>query len=159
MFEILEYQGGISDNDAGIYFFNDMADANEAHGKNIWHTGQLDPEVICHNLGCPPEAIITVCTCIGTQNVAKFKETSEAVNQVKLCMAVIRIPFLQTDFLITLNVPLKISPSSSSIKSVSSFPPAETSHPHLSIVNDNDGNTLLKIVESLRILDFTLFDV
>lgn len=49
---------------------------------------------------------------VGKQNIAKFHETAR--NEVNIFMAIARLPAVNTDVVITFNVPTSINPQSSS---------------------------------------------
>jgi hypothetical protein len=83
------------------------------------------------------------------QGVSKFKE--RATNTVRIYMAIIRMPAIQTDFMVTLNVPIVIDPLSSS-SAVGTATNDTTSQ-------DRYHSMLRDILQSLSVLDWHLFDV
>jgi hypothetical protein len=51
---------------------------------------------------------------VGDQRVAKFKESDDAKNTIRIFLANIRLPTVTTDLVISISVPLQINPASSS---------------------------------------------
>lgn len=93
--EVLE-QKEVPDTEAMEFFLNDLASFNEATEAKVLHTKPLAPEEVPH-LGC------RAFMAVGQQMVAKFKE--ERVDPVQIYAAVLRLPEVTTDILITLNDP------------------------------------------------------
>lgn len=81
---------------------------------------------------------------LGRQHVAKFKESAK--NVVEIYMAIIRIPSITTDILITFNVPTNVHPQSSSSSNISNT--AQQTEP---------GKIFQEVLRTFKILDWGLF--
>mmetsp|Transcript_6132 Transcript_6132/g.7021 ORF Transcript_6132/g.7021 Transcript_6132/m.7021 type:complete len:192 (+) Transcript_6132:137-712(+) len=112
--EILEHLKDQTDSTAAQYYFKDLADANGSQDTKIEEVKLLQPSD--HKNSSLDGNV--VCGLVGNQVVSKFRESSEAANDVKIYLAVIRLPQYDSDILITMNVPIKISPTSSSSTAV-----------------------------------------
>jgi hypothetical protein len=100
----------------------------------------------------------------GQQQVAKFREkTKAALNTVELFLAVIRLPQVATELLITVNVPLVIGPESSShtanpVQSSPDAQPTTTTTSHASMHDLQIGEAHLRtLLSSININDWHLF--
>jgi hypothetical protein len=119
--ELLEQAEEVErDEDAPRYYFQELAETNEAEGRStVQSVRRLTPEEMPQcGVGGPgggPSGS-SAWMLVGQQAVAKFHEGPQAANTVRIYMAVLRLPSVGTDLLFTMNVPLVISPSSSSAK-------------------------------------------
>lgn len=99
--EILEHQTTKSDNDAARYFFEDLAEANGSTQNNTFTIVSMGAQSGSNDR----------CICgIGMQEIRKGKETDIAGNprdvplvRVQVELAVVRLPQVQTDLLLTLS--------------------------------------------------------
>lgn len=107
MVELLDLQEEVKDADAAAFFFNDLAQANDATGMNIERIEPLAHDAMPHL-----DAGVVKSMCTGTQTVAKAKDDPSAVNCVHVLLANIRLRSVGTDVLITMNTPLTVSKDS-----------------------------------------------
>eukprot|EP00753_Platysulcus_tardus_P022529 PLAT9740.2.p1 GENE.PLAT9740.2~~PLAT9740.2.p1 ORF type:complete len:191 (+),score=75.92 PLAT9740.2:64-636(+) len=130
-----------SDEEAASYFFNDLAESNDAAADyTVLHSELLLADYVP---GFPAE----VCKAfiVGDQAIAKFKEAAK--NLVRIYMTVIRLPMFGTDVLVTMNVPLDVAPESSSAKW--SWEPSP---------DDPEGfHTFRNVLSQFELLDVGLF--
>ena len=104
--EILEYVS--SEQLAGMaparYFFNDIAEANGAVAGSVrvLSTAQIPSVEACPSL---PSADIEVHRIIGEQRIAKFGAPGRPANAIAILLLNIRCVAIQTDIIITMNVP------------------------------------------------------
>ncbi|RUO95599.1 hypothetical protein BC936DRAFT_143646 [Jimgerdemannia flammicorona] len=92
------------------YHFQQLGEDNDAADTQITSIVTLSPAEVPN---MPPTAIPILLT--GTQSITKFNESgSEATNFVGILLAVIRLPQVTTDMVISYNLPLAIGPQSSS---------------------------------------------
>lgn len=116
--EIVERQD-LPDADAPGFYFGDLAQTNGADGSGLAAVEGV-VEVTAANapqlLGdARPQASGARAFLVsGWQRVAKFKEGEGARNEVCIRLAVVRLPAVGTDVLITINAPARISAESSS---------------------------------------------
>jgi hypothetical protein len=83
----------------------------------------------------------------GVQKISKFNET-KAYNTVEIILAVVRLTKVCTDFVISVNAPVKLSSASSEQESVK-----ETS----AISIDTVKQEILTILKGLQVKDWDLF--
>ncbi|CAJ1353534.1 unnamed protein product [Effrenium voratum] len=134
MIEILERKD-VADEEAMHFFLSDLAAFNDASEASILRSGPLAPEEVPHVPGaCAAKAV-------GEQIVAKFREDRR--NRVQIHAAVLRLPQVSTDVLITLNDPVSIDPESSSADAPVPVESAEA--------------ILAAVLRSFRIADWGLF--
>ncbi|XP_077170148.1 ran guanine nucleotide release factor isoform X2 [Paroedura picta] len=99
--ELLEYQAGVPDEAAVRYHFEDVVDASG--GPEVLTQESLSPHLLALE-GCSSAWNLTAC-----QLVAKFDE--DAKNEVRLHLALLRLPQYGTDVLLTFNDPTCIQPT------------------------------------------------
>jgi hypothetical protein len=116
--EIVERQD-LPEADAPGFYFGDLAQTNGADGAGLAAIEGV-VEVTAANapqlLGDarPQASGARAFVVSGWQRVAKFKEGEGARNEVCIRLAVVRLPAVGTDVLITVNAPARISAESSS---------------------------------------------
>ena len=111
--EIVEYEEklrALEDRDHALFYFKDLAQANEAFSFKI---DQVETGVL-GRLAHPLTPKSKVNLVFGTQQVSKYREGAEASNEVLVCLGHICLPEYETEILVTLNSPLSISRASSS---------------------------------------------
>ena len=76
----------------------------------------IDPLPLLFTLPCssPFSAGIYKSFTVSSQRISKFKESADAANTVQIYLAVVRLRSVQTDLLISFNVPLAFGHGSSS---------------------------------------------
>lgn len=111
--ELLDREVDTRDENAAEYFFRDLADTNEAaEGATILFCEQLTSEQVpgvlassdAHTAGAYAAGLL------GLQSVVKFRGKAAAAHTVQIYLAVIRLPAVGTDLLVTLNVPISATP-------------------------------------------------
>ena len=115
--ELLAHQDDVADSNAGVFFFNNLAEDNDAsEGARVDASAMLSAvDMAPYLAGCGPAGAHPVVAAVrGVQLVSKFNEGEEARNRVVIYLAVIRLPSKDTDVVLTLNVPTKLSTASSS---------------------------------------------
>jgi len=108
--EILEMESSQSNEKAGLFFFEDLAAANGSTDNKVEECSPLVSTGMVPCIASSEKACANIV--IGTQQVAKFRESAKNLIRVFLCN--IRLPKFNTDILITLNCPIEISSGSSS---------------------------------------------
>jgi len=106
--DLNQYQN-VADEKAAKYFLDDLAETNEAKNCNVLASGVFTQKEI-PNMGSDWYASFV----IGEQKISKFNESSAAANTVQLFLVNIRLKKYKTDILITFNVPVQFSETSSS---------------------------------------------
>ncbi len=154
--ELLERSDDVADDALLAHVFSDLVEPEDTASLSV--TAHLDAAVVAPALAQSCERISAaaplVVTASGLQHVAKFKESER--NTVKIMLAAVRLADVATDILITMNVPTRITPGTSSAASVDAR------------VVDSDGNVaadviasadavLQALLASLRIDDWGLF--
>ncbi len=135
--ELLSYEN-VSDVEACRHHFADLAQANEAEAQII-HTEQLPLSEIPY---LQNSGNISAGYLVGIQDVAKFNE--KAKNRVYVHLVNIRIPFKETDILITVNHPHQLDQTSSSWGTQQSS-------------TSSISQLLIEILRTFNINDWTLF--
>lgn len=131
--EILE-QKDVNDAEAIDFFLSDLAAFNEATESKVMHSRPLEPEEVSNLPTC------RAFTGVGQQVVAKFREDHSG--PVQIHCAVLRLPDVTTDILITLNDPHALHQSDPP-----DVLPAEVTSEVI----------FARLLKSFRILDWTLF--
>jgi len=138
--EILGREASVSDDEAAEYFFRDLAEANGIASPDGMQFVKLITEMPFTATDLPPTAVIR--GGIGRQRVAQGRDTDVAGNPrqleakwVRIDLCIVRLPSVSTDLLITLTTPGEA---------------AQDTMEYL------DG-TFLTILQSFRIIDWTLF--
>jgi hypothetical protein len=109
----------VADAAAVAYYLADLAEANDAADGAVFRgarrlTAEEMPQLAASS---PAAAGCSAWVGAGDQAVSKVREGDHARNAVRVYAAVLRLPEINTDLLITMNVPLVISASSSSAAS------------------------------------------
>jgi len=107
-------QADVPDRECANFHFQELARSNEAEGsfQRIHSSRPLAQEEL-PGVAAPGLLRFVV---LGEQAISKFRE--EARNTVRIYMAVIRLPHITTDILITLNEPVHVAEGSSSQKNI-----------------------------------------
>jgi len=90
----------------------------------------------------------------GRQLVAKYREGAQAANTIQVWLALVRLPSVKTDILITLNHALAISPLSSSSSS------SKNNNGSGSIVAQREEDVQIlfsTLLRSLNVVDYSIF--
>ncbi|KAF9978454.1 hypothetical protein BGZ73_002350 [Actinomortierella ambigua] len=162
--EILELATDAADDQCAPFHFRQLAEDNDAEDSQILQVKRVPNAELPQ---WPADAKIYLLE--GQQRVAKFNEAKtrpapsaaaaaaaaaagavpvqDPHNLVEIRMAVVRLPHVTTDMVLTYNAPLVISDASSS---------KQVSHSHEGSVHEAEH--LFRILaESLRVVDWTLF--
>lgn len=108
MVEIVEHSGDVPDDSCLDFFWNDLADANEATVKELVRSSRINIDEIPGVSGASFAGYVS-----GNQAVTKGRQEGEqARNVVAISLGVIRLPHKTSDVLISSNAPLYISPVS-----------------------------------------------
>ncbi|CEP11839.1 hypothetical protein [Parasitella parasitica] len=113
IYELLD-QVGATEKKVAEHHFRQLADDNEAEDCNILSVDTLNPQEVSPLL---PQDTSEIYVLQGQQKIAKFNETN-AFNTVEIVMAVVRLTNVKTDFVISVNAPIKLAQASSEQKSV-----------------------------------------
>ena len=126
IFEIVEAQSSVSDAGAPAFFWDDLADANDAKGDGDaqLEASEVIPDTAMPGLpgyaadgggaapgGAAPGSV-TKLGLVGQQRVAKYREAAR--NTVRVYMLVLRIPGKGSEVLVHMNAPLAVDAASSS---------------------------------------------
>lgn len=137
----LQEHHSIPDNEAGEFYFNDLAAANDAVFAKMTELTPLKLETLPGLKGAS-----YCCIVVGEQAASKGRES--ALNKVHVQILVARLPSHGTDMLVTLNTPIFISQGSTAAEQAGSgYKEAHLSAPQL----------FQQVVSTLRILDWSLF--
>jgi len=112
--EILEFEDSYDDEKAARYFFMDLADANGSENNEIELQEAVADKRSMTALRQFRDARMNIV--IGTQEVAKFRESAKNVIRVFLCN--LRLPGFKSDVLISFNTPVLVDPDSSSARAL-----------------------------------------
>ena len=142
--EILQYQNDVSDEKAAKFFFEELAEQNDASSFSI-----LSSELL--SVSSRPKLPSSTCVTFlkGIQDAAKFREKSK--NKIAVFQCVVRLRNVLADLLITLTVPIQINLSSSSAKVVT-----DSVLKHGVDLRDSE-NLLRTMIHSFAVLDWSLF--
>ncbi len=88
------------------------------------------------------------CVASGLQAVSKGRQGAEAANQVAVLLAVLRLPSVRSDLLLTLNSPVTIAPQSQA---------AEHAGAGAKLRHAQAPALMLQLLASLQIVDWSLF--
>ncbi len=144
--EIVEYDSQISDQNIAEYHFKDLAEANDAlENCTIFHQQLLYPTNTQNSLHFDSSIdTFSKAIIVGTQQVAKYKETAK--NIVNVYLFIIRLPQYQSEILISMNDPVLLNPQSSASTNAVATSDASASM-----------SLFQQIVQSFKIVDFELF--
>ncbi|PRP77205.1 ran guanine nucleotide release factor-like [Planoprotostelium fungivorum] len=107
IFELLTLTEEVADRDAAQFYFQDLAEANDAQN----HSQVLSVNVLTDN-DMPHMPGVYKTMIVGRQAISKYKESARNIVDVYMC--IIRLREQTTDIVITLNDPQVIHPESSS---------------------------------------------
>eukprot|EP01027_Heterolobosea_sp_BB2_P011451 GEZU01016660.1.p1 GENE.GEZU01016660.1~~GEZU01016660.1.p1 ORF type:complete len:160 (+),score=26.60 GEZU01016660.1:56-535(+) len=108
IFEILEYDPSIPNENIAKYHFDEIATLNDASDQS--QIFSIEPVTDIEDPNFPPNTY--KCILFGRQMVSKYRESCR--NTVNMYLFVIRLPSFNTEILITFNDPVAIHPESSS---------------------------------------------
>ncbi|ORX46477.1 Mog1p/PsbP-like protein [Hesseltinella vesiculosa] len=128
--------------EAARFHFEQIAEHNHASSYSIKSVEHESVDVAAPHL--PLDT--TVYFVRGMQNVAKFNE--EAVNHVELVVAIVRLNKVDTDVIISLNVPTQVAAESSEMKDINQIEASSVQ----AIVQE-----IKLVVASLQVNDWGLF--
>ncbi|KAI8919319.1 hypothetical protein PhCBS80983_g02128 [Powellomyces hirtus] len=147
MIELLELASDATTENAGKYHYAQLAQDNEAVTSDILSEEQLDTSNALPFLPSNVHASIIV----GRQTVAKFNESSpDAHNVVIIYLALIRIPQVTTDLVISHNQPIVLGSASSSTTALAGVGLQAP-------VAEEGLDSFRKMLQSLKIMDWGLF--
>ncbi|KAI8822245.1 Mog1 protein [Fimicolochytrium jonesii] len=147
--ELLESPEGVAAEDAAKYHFEQLAADNDSGEATILSVEQL--EVASATPYLPPTTQASIL--VGRQQINKFNErTPSAVNTVVIYLAVIRLPQVGTDVLVSYNHPIALGEGSSSAAALSE------AGGHIG-VPDVAAENFKRSVQSLNVIDWGLFGV
>ncbi|KAG1671992.1 hypothetical protein FOA52_013365 [Chlamydomonas sp. UWO 241] len=130
----------------GRFYFDDMASVNDSGESSVRGVEELG---LASLPSLPGVEGLYACLVTGTQLVSKSRQDSDASNAVLLLLAVLRLPKVGSDLLITLNTPLHISEHSTSAENVNATGVQQGA--------DLARPLLLSMLVSLSIRDWGLF--
>nr|CCA21121.1 conserved hypothetical protein [Albugo laibachii Nc14] len=143
--EILQYEKEVKDDCIAQFLFDELANENNcaSSDKTVRQSRMLDtssePRI---GVDCVKSVLV------GEQYVAKFHEGSNTKNLIQIYLGVIRLPSVTTDIMISLSVPIRINPMSSS----------KDCYQHNGQNSAEIGSSIFdKVYTSFRILDWRLF--
>eukprot|EP00210_Caulerpa_lentillifera_P004684 g4469.t1 len=148
IFEIFERPEHLPDQDAVMYYWNDLVSTNEATYESIQDIQVLE----CRTLRLTRDQSRCFATKLtGEQLIAKDKDSITIANLIQVDLCLIRLQVVNTDLVLSLNTPLQIHEQSSSSIVLSS------QQPHLE--KKSNASFLFKsIVETAFIADWSLFN-
>ena len=120
--ELLSLVEDVSDESCAEFHFNEIVKENDAQENVTVITNRVLTDEELPNIS---GANIHKAMILGRMHASKFKES--ATNLIELHMAIIRIPKITTDILISFNAPVIINEESSSAKNVQDTTPPQES--------------------------------
>ena len=116
--ELLDLKADVPSEDAGAFFFGDLAAASDAADATLLGTGILVPDMCPGMSAGPLEDTVERLATIGVHVVAKFREEEKsgpsARNRVMVYLANFRLHNVGTDMLVTMYRTVKVGETSSS---------------------------------------------
>ena len=113
VFEILQHQSDVEDERASAFFLSDLADSNRAEEASVLESrvikslGGTVANDVLPSLHMPEGSGGVACLSMGRQKVAQGKDGRNEARWINVHMCVIRLRCVETDFVITLSVPLE----------------------------------------------------
>lgn len=148
--ELLGGDSSVPDAEAAAYYFQDLAECNEATNATISEQRVLPNGVVMLSL---KEVEHRNCALSGIQVARNSRSASAPLDTVYVLMVVLRLPSVGTDCLLSVNIPQKES-TLTSPPTISSFCKADTTAP----ADENAGVKALRMaVQSFNIVDWSLF--
>ncbi|KAI8994685.1 ran guanine nucleotide release factor-like protein [Pilobolus umbonatus] len=143
IFELLE-QVEANQQSCAKYHFEQLAADNDAINPCILSIDTLDVKQVSPLL---PANTTEIYLLQGTQDISKFNEKN-AYNTVDIMLAVIRFTNVSTDFIVSVNAPIRLSATSSEQESVN-----QTQSVDLNTVK----NEIIHVINHLNVKDWSLF--
>lgn len=143
IFELLE-QVEASNEEVARYHFQQLADDNDAATSSVTVIDNLKPQDVTPLL---PQNETEIYVLQGTQQISKFNEQN-AHNTVEIILVVVRLTKVSTDFVISVNAPVKLADVSSEQESVK-----ETSAIDINSVKQD----MLHLLKGLQVKEWDLF--
>lgn len=152
IFELLEQEADIPSAEAApaIFHWNVLARDSGAIESSLTHSRDFPSTEMRPALSAGDEGM-SVSVATGVHRVAKFKDTHDKANVVRVSLACVRLPRVTTDLLIAFNDPVSMHPESSSTKMGSSVQSPSVQG------EDERAAPLLAALRSLTIKDWSLF--
>jgi len=100
--EIVAYSGDVSNASAPGYYFTDLAECNEAKNVTVDSSAVITDASFAPLLG---DKAVAKCAIAGRQTVSKFRQDDAPLEVVQIVLVVIRLPHVDTDLLLSVNVP------------------------------------------------------
>ena len=135
--------------EAVLWHFKDLARANEATEATVSYVDTAFREHMLSAL--TPESSVTLLH--GIQRVAKHRDDVSAANEVLICLCEATLPEHDTEILVTMNTPLRVSEGSSQFGQIQA-PLTEEERERRAAQAVEDFK---KIASSLKVADFRLF--
>ncbi|KAJ3016624.1 hypothetical protein HKX48_003936 [Thoreauomyces humboldtii] len=161
MVELLETDTDVPDDRMGAFHWSQLAEDNGAEEQDISTTLMGSDRKTEETSDVPVPLVDRPCTTVvvtGFQWIAKFNERSAtARNQVSVRLAVVRIPSVGTDLLVSYNHPVVIGQDSSSNPTSAG---QEGNGAAVAALDMTEGDVDLmfrRVVGSLKVLDWGLF--
>jgi len=107
--ELNSLDDSVSDAEAAMHYMRELAAANEAHSMQVVSTGVLEAAAMPGF-----DAGVHKSFMVSTQLISKFKESSDKANTIQIYLAVLRLRRVETDLLVSFNVPVAFGAGSSS---------------------------------------------
>ena len=111
--ELLDWQDKVEDEDAARFFFQNLGEDNEAARVQVDDAGVLEAAQVDGLRDEVERGEVYASYARGTQWVGKYKE-EEALNEVAVYVASLRMRSVKTELVISVNTPRKVSEASSS---------------------------------------------
>lgn len=113
VFEVLQHQERVEDESAGAFFLSDLADSNRAEESSVVSgrvikslDDAVDVKDALPSLRIPDGFSGVACISRGRQKVAQGKDGRNEARWIDIHMCVLRLRCVETDFVISLSVPL-----------------------------------------------------
>ena len=148
IFDILQYQSNISDQESAKFFFHNIAE--ELNQSSDFCPVHEVIQLTSNDMPTLPSEVFK-SFCIGQQRVSKYKQAELARNLVTLYLANVRLPAKATDIVITLTDPEEISPFSASAR-------ATPLCKKVSNAREINKEVFATILRTFTINDWSLFD-
>ena len=169
--EILGRENEIKDENAAMFFFRDLAEANGPGCSDddvifdcVWNENSVsdsDNSVGTSQILMPkllPSLQVKVCTCVGYQSISPLKNNKELeegkADRVLIELCVVRLEAVDTDILITLSMPNRDHRETNSPLGQS---PREEDKKDSLRTESGHSNLYKDIIDSFEILDWGLF--
>lgn len=138
--ELLKHDPAVTDSECGAFHFAELARENQSTRSRVTVTSEVEAGNMPNLEHVSHRAFVR-----GTQWIAKFRERD--ANEVDVFLAVLRMPDVGTDVVVSLCSPISIAPTSSSATTT-------TSRVSESVLATDFGTLL----STLKVNDWKLFD-